>query len=98
MIRGCQKKAVYVKNTGSPLFEGAYFIVKDKYASDEPTELNIISEANRIIEENSDLIGRKRGFFARLRRGFKKLTKNVPLFLFGVIIGIIIGFCIAAAL
>ena len=30
VVRGCQKKIVYLKNTGSEVFDEAYFVVNDK--------------------------------------------------------------------
>lgn len=49
-MRGCQKRVVYMKNPGSPVFEEAYFILsgEGEVRGDE----DIIGEANRIIEEN----------------------------------------------
>jgi hypothetical protein len=54
MFRGCQKKIIKLKNTGSGLFDEAYFILKD-VAADSPyiTESDMIKEANRIICDNS---------------------------------------------
>lgn len=54
MFRGCQKKIIKLKNTGSGLFDEAYFILKDA-AADSPyiTETDMIKEANRIICDNS---------------------------------------------
>ena len=31
MVRGCQKKIIYLKNSGSDLFEEAYFIIKNNH-------------------------------------------------------------------
>lgn len=54
MFRGCQKKIIKLKNTGSGLFDEAYFILKDA-AANSPyiTETDMIKEANRIICDNS---------------------------------------------
>ncbi len=51
MIKGNQKKVIHVKNTESGIFEEAYFILKEDI-SKNLSEGDIISEANRIIEEN----------------------------------------------
>ncbi len=48
MLKGCKKNVVYIKNTGSELFEEAYFIVSEKRASGK-RESDILDEANKII-------------------------------------------------
>ncbi len=50
MLRGCQKRIVFLKNTGSKIFDEAYFVISDKESAYAPPDL--IAEANRIIEEN----------------------------------------------
>lgn len=53
MYKGCQKKMIMLKNTGSELFEEAYFILKDKndkYA--KLSETDMVREANKIISNN----------------------------------------------
>ena len=50
MVRGCQKKIVYLKNTGSEVFDEAYFLVRDD-ASTSVCECDMIKEANRILDE-----------------------------------------------
>ena len=62
MMRGYQKKVIYLKNTGSSIFEEAYFIIKTDNKSDTEkayTGEALIEEANRIIEENSKLRSEK---------------------------------------
>ncbi len=55
-MRGYQKKVVYLKNTGSPVFEEAYFVIKtDCQKEDKYTGEKLIEEANRIVEENKKL-------------------------------------------
>jgi hypothetical protein len=56
-MRGYQKRVIHIKNTGSNLFEEAYFVVKEDSRCNE-VGLSIIDEANRIIEEN--VTGEKR--------------------------------------
>ena len=46
MLKGCQKKIVFLKDTGSDFFEEAYFVIKPEY--DIIDESNIICEATRI--------------------------------------------------
>ena len=50
MVRGCQKKIVYLKNTGSEVFDEAYFVVRDGALSGME-ECDMIKEANRILDE-----------------------------------------------
>ncbi|MBR4933903.1 MAG: hypothetical protein IKZ03_05530 [Clostridia bacterium] len=49
MIKGCQKKIIHLKNTDSPYFEEAYFILRtdDSNAFDEN---DMIREAMKIAE------------------------------------------------
>ena len=55
-MRGYQKRVVYLKNTGSRLFEEAYFVIKsdnrDKRKKEITDDEDFIEEVNRIIEEN----------------------------------------------
>ena len=51
-MRGCQKRVIYMKNTGSEVFDEAYFVVRDGYAHTS-AEVDFLKEANRIVEENS---------------------------------------------
>ena len=51
MLRGCQKKIVFLKNTGSKLFDEAYFVISDNASEDKICDSDMITEANRIIDE-----------------------------------------------
>ena len=59
-MRGCQKRVVFLKNTGSSIFESAYFVLKEDSVNkgDPFSYTDMVHEANRIIEEN--LAGKKR--------------------------------------
>ena len=62
-MRGYQKRVVYLKNTGSSVFEEAYFVIKSdkKDFSDKAyTGEALIEEAHRIIEENVKLHSNKK--------------------------------------
>lgn len=76
-MRGYQKKVVFLKNTGSPLFEEAYFVIRsdDKRAT-KPTE-ELVEEASRIIDEN---LARKK------KISIKALGYNALSFLIGALI------------
>lgn len=51
MIKGCQKRVLWVKNIESDCFDGAFFIVSDKSTLKTRTEYSMVAEANRIISE-----------------------------------------------
>lgn len=51
MLKGCKKNVIYIKNTGSELFEEAYFIVCESSASGK-RENDILDEANKIISNS----------------------------------------------
>lgn len=85
MVRGCQKKIVYLKSTGSDVFDEAYFVVREM-ALDKMSECDMVKEANRILEECTSLdngIDKREALF-----GFFK-NKIVP-FLVGIVVGMII--------
>ena len=77
MIKGCQKKIIFLKNTGCELFEEAYFIMKD--LTIDKGESDIILEATKIANNLKDvaLPQKKKGFFKR----------GGTLFLAGAILG-----------
>ncbi|MBO5879701.1 MAG: hypothetical protein J6Q68_04045 [Clostridia bacterium] len=52
-MRGYQKKVIFLKNTGSALFEEACFVIRSDEMAEGKTEADMISEASRIIEENT---------------------------------------------
>ncbi len=52
MLRGCQKKIIYVKNTKSPFFEEAYFILKNNASVIGASDSDMLVEAARIVDEN----------------------------------------------
>ena len=82
-MRGTQKRVVYLKNTGSELFDEAYFIIKEntKRAFLETTEDDLIKEANRIINEHTrEKKGRARG----------KLIREIGAFLIGASVSFIL--------
>lgn len=77
-MRGCQKKVLFLKNTGSAVFEEAYFVLKSDTNTHRCSQRDFIREANRIIDEN---IGAKR------RINIKRCIKYVLTFIFGLAIG-----------
>ncbi len=67
-MRGYQKRVVCLKNTGSELFDEAYFVLKDGQMMASGRDCDLVREASRIIEENSG-IGRKRVKISAIPRG-----------------------------
>ena len=55
MLKGTEKRVVRIKDVGGDIFEEAYFVIRSGRV--DTSRSDMISEANRIIEENS-LIGK----------------------------------------
>ncbi len=51
-MRGYQKKVIFLKDTGSHLFDSAYFIVSKKGEEAQIDQSDMVYEANRIIKES----------------------------------------------
>ena len=85
MVRGCQKKIVYLKSTGSDVFDEAYFVVRDG-ALTSVGECDMIKEANRILEDSVNL--EKKGSRGQIFLGYIK--RAVIPFLVGITVGMVI--------
>ncbi len=48
MVKGCKKNVIHLKNTGSEIFEEAYFIISDKAGTKGKNESDIVKEASKI--------------------------------------------------
>ena len=85
-MRGYQKKVIFLKNTGSHLFDEAYFVISQRGEDAHVEQSDMVYEANRIIEES---LGDKE---LRLRGGGNKSKSDffAPFFL-GVFITTLIG-------
>ena len=57
-MRAYQKKVIFLKNTGSELFDEAYFVISCDENRRIFSHATMVSEARRIIEENFE--GKKR--------------------------------------
>ena len=66
-MRAYHKRAIYIKDTGSSLFKEAYFILNDVQQRADITEDDMISEANRIVEQEIRKI--KKSPIFRINRG-----------------------------
>ena len=85
MVRGTQKRIVYVKNTGGAVFEEAFFVVKDGKESGL-SDGDMLGEATRIIEEHAVRGGRRE----------EERRKNFPawlFFLFGMLLSLAVSAC-----
>lgn len=64
-MRGYQKKVIFLKNTGSHLFDEAYFVMSREGEEAAIDQSDMVLEANRIINESLEgresRIGRERG-------------------------------------
>ena len=85
MVRGCQKKIIYLKSTGSEVFDEAYFVVSDKAPDEKKGECDMVEEANRILNECIS-VTENTGFFVNIKEFLKE--KILP-FLIGLSIGMI---------
>lgn len=86
MVRGCQKKIIYLKNTGSEVFDEAYFVVNDKKISENNRECDMVEEANKILNECISITEQK-GTLTALK---KKIKEKAPIFFIGLFVGIIL--------
>lgn len=63
-MRGYQKKVIFLKNTGSHLFDEAYFVMSREGEDAAIEQSDMVFEANRIIKESlndkESRIGRER--------------------------------------
>jgi hypothetical protein len=76
MLRGYQKRVIYLKNTGSEIFKEAYFVLEDEKDTSNISKKEMVDEANRIIEES---------FYYKKSGKFKRFIPIVTFFL-GVIL------------
>lgn len=53
MIKGCQKRIIHIKNTNSPYFEEAYFVLRDG-CDPMITENDMLKEALKIAKGARD--------------------------------------------
>lgn len=82
MVRGCQRKVIFLKNCESEFFSEAYFIIDEKAYSSRRSEDDMIAEANRIVEENLTM-GKKCEPFDKLPTPVRFILRHSPAFLLG---------------
>ena len=49
MLRGCSKRVIHIKNTGSAYFDEAYFVVSARAGASDG---DMVREASRIVDDN----------------------------------------------
>ncbi len=59
MVKGCQRRMICLKQTGSEWFETAYFLLREEKQSVSCSEQELLREANRIVNEARQ--GKERG-------------------------------------
>lgn len=52
MIKGCQKKVIWLRNTENDLFEEAYFILSETAYREKKSEGDMVQAARRLINES----------------------------------------------
>lgn len=57
MLKGCQRRMIVVQGRDKSLFETAYFVLRRESEGRGVRQADMVSEANRIIDE-SRLVGR----------------------------------------
>ena len=82
-MRGCQKKVIFLKNTGCELFDEAYFVVSRECEEKNVCEDSMIAAANRIIKDSIELDKEK-----RKKRFIKGAIKITLPFLLGAFISL----------
>ncbi len=82
MLKGCQKKIIFLKDTECEFFEGAYFVIKPEYDNIESS--NIVNEATKIAN----------GIYKEKSPKKKKRDFLLPLlFSLGMLVGTAITIC-----
>lgn len=74
MLKGCQKRMIFVKDTGCDLFDEAYFVLKDDIHSSDEFESSVIKVATEIINQNH---------FSRVKKKTNKFPKGPLFFILG---------------
>lgn len=54
MLKGCERRIIYIKDTGSTLFKEAYFVLRE--GAPRKDRFDMVNEAMRIIRERSDIL------------------------------------------
>ena len=82
-MRGCERKIIMLKGTGSEIFDEAYFLIRRDFKEEESTG-EIVHEAQRIVDMNTTH-----------RRQSGKCKSEKKTFLFGALCGFVVGLILA---
>ena len=85
MVRGYQKRVIFLKNTGSEVFDEAYFILGNNKDADLYSKEDLIMECEKIIEKNLD---GEEGSLRLSKRFFKFLKCYALPFSIGFFVGL----------
>ena len=89
MIKGCEKKIIFLENTKSKYFEQAYLVIKDDiYTCDEG---EILGEAERIIFGAEGCKKAKK----KQKRNMLDIWRGVLSFCFGLLSGLLLAFSLS---
>ena len=87
MLRGYQRKIIFLKNIGSDIFDEAYLVMNERYEKERFIKKDMIIEAEKIINESLDRANGRR------KINLKALLCVALSFLIGAILGTVI--CLA---
>lgn len=77
MLKGVQRKLIMLQTNGSDLFETAYFVLREDAACRCHDRNEMLTEARRIVEENSLAKGKRGG----------ELRSTLAIFVLGALLG-----------
>ena len=83
MVRGCQRRVIFLKNTNSRVFSEAYFIIDDRARTATMSEADMIKEANRIIDESLASRAEVSEPRTAISRALAFVLKHLPAFVIG---------------
>lgn len=78
MIKGAQKQMIVIRTGNSRYFDEAYFVLRREVQAHKKDKNDMLSEANRILEEHDPHTERKKKM---------RLPRGVLFFLSGILCG-----------
>ena len=83
-MRGCQRKVIHIKKTGSYLFDEAYFVLSREGEDLHIGEDDMVTEANRIINDER---------YRRLKNStLSRYKKEIISMAGGIFLGALVSF------
>jgi hypothetical protein len=76
MIRGAEKRMIVVRTRDSRMFEEAYFVVRPRAERCMDSEFDMLSEANRILENSLNGVNCEAARAGEAFRGNSSLTRG----------------------